>query len=73
MTKKWNETRLAIIGFVLGAAVTGTEMLFYPHSILSSYTPITTAILGGLLGMVVLGGAAISHNRFAGSMSKFTE
>jgi hypothetical protein len=73
MSKKWNETRSAIIGFVLGAVFTGTQMLFNPASILSSHTPITMAIFGGLMGMVVFGAAAVSCNRFAGSMSKFTE
>jgi hypothetical protein len=73
MAKRWDETRSAIIGFVLGAVFTGTKFLFSPASILSSHTPIAMAIFGGLMGMVVFGAAAISRNRFAGSMSKFTE
>jgi hypothetical protein len=72
MAKDWNVTRLGGIGFLLGAIFTQTELLFSPQSALSRL-PIVTAILGGLMVAVVFGFAAISHNRFARSMAKFTD
>ena len=71
MKQGWNTGRFALAGLVLGATATQTEMLFHPTSILAVHAPILITILGGLLGTIVLGGAAISHNRFQDSMSKF--
>jgi hypothetical protein len=72
MAKDWNVTRLGGIGFLLGVIFVQTELFFYPQAALSHY-PIVAAILGGLMFAVVFGFAAISHNRFARSMTKFTE
>jgi len=35
--------------------------------------PLAFGIFGGLLGLVVFGGAAISHNRYAHSMPKLPD
>jgi hypothetical protein len=70
---EWNVLYFGVIGFLLGAALTGVAMLSHPYSALSVHTPIAMAIFGGIMGAVVFGGAAISHNRFPGSMEKFTD
>ena len=71
MKRKWNTARLSAFGFMLGALFMGLQTtLLHPDTALS-HTPIAAAILGGILGVVVLGGAAISRNRFADSMSRW--
>lgn len=71
MRKKWNAMQFSIIGFLFGAGFSELAMIFRPHSIPSVHAPILTAVLGGVMGLIVFGGAAISHNRFESSMSKF--
>jgi hypothetical protein len=72
MTEKWSTVRLGAIGFFLGASFAGMLMLYRPESALA-HAPIVVAILAGVMGVVVFGGAAISHNRFAATMAKFSD
>jgi hypothetical protein len=73
MAGKWNVARFAAIGFVLGAgyAIYRTSFL-HPHALLSA-APIGFDAFAGLLGLVIFGGAAVSHNRFAESMPKLPD
>jgi len=72
MTRKWNVARFAAVGFVLGAAYMTVQTLFHPGSVMSRM-PMAMANFAGLMGLVVFGGAAISHNRFADSMPKLPD
>jgi hypothetical protein len=72
MAKPWNVSRLSGIGFLLGVIFSQTELFFYPQSA-SWHFPIVAGIFGGLMFALVFGGAALSHNRFPSSMSKFTD
>jgi len=56
----------------LGVIFTQMELFFHAQSV-ASHFPIVAGILGGLMFAGVFGGAAISHNRFPNSMSKFTD
>ena len=71
MRRKWNTARLSGFGFMLGALFMGLQTTFLHPDTALSHTPIAAAILGGLMGLVVFGGAAISRNRFARGMSKW--
>lgn len=70
---QWNVLRFGAGGFLLGAALTGAVMLAHPQSVLFNTAPIAAAIFGGLMGLVVLGGAAISRNQFSGAMARFRD
>jgi hypothetical protein len=67
--KKWNVSGFAVIGFVLGAGY-AAYLTSYLHSSAVISKPIVFDIFGGLLGLVVFGGAAIGHNRVAMSLPK---
>jgi hypothetical protein len=70
VTKKWNVLRFAAIGFVLGGAYATYLTSFLHSDARISHMPIVFDIFGGLLGLVVFGGAAIAHNRYADSVPK---
>jgi len=72
MAKPWNVGRLSGFGFLLGVIFTQMELFFHAQSV-ASHFPIVAGILGGLMFAGVFGGAAIRHNRFPNSMSKFTD
>jgi hypothetical protein len=73
MTRKWNAARFATVGFLSGAAYTTVQTSLLHPDVLMSRKPIAAAIFGGLLGLVVFGGAAISRNRFTDSMPKLPD
>jgi uncharacterized membrane protein YphA (DoxX/SURF4 family) len=72
MTSKWNVTRFATVGFLSGAGYTAARLWSLHPASLIFHEPLT-AILGGLLGLVVFGAAAISRNHFADSMPKMPD
>jgi hypothetical protein len=73
MTSKWNVARCSAVGFLLGAAYAIYRTSFlHPHALISQM-PIGFDIFGGLLGLVIFGGAAVSHNRYAASMPKLPD
>jgi hypothetical protein len=64
--------RTAAVGFLLGASYITVQTLFHPGSLMSR-VPIAMAIFAALMGLVVFGGAAISHYCFADSMPKLPD
>jgi hypothetical protein len=63
--------RLSAFGSMLGALFMGLQTTFLHPDTALSHTPIAAAVLGGILDVVVLGGAATCRNRFARGMSKW--
>jgi hypothetical protein len=72
MTSRWNVPRFAITGFLLGAGYTAARLWSVHSASLIFHEPLA-AIWGGLIGLVVFGGAAISRNHFANSMPKLPD
>jgi hypothetical protein len=73
MTGKWNVARCSAVGFLLGAAYATYRISLLRPDAPISHMPLAFGIFGGLLGLVVFGGAAISHNRYADSMPKLPD
>ena len=72
MTSRWNVARFATAGFLTGAAYTAARLWSVHPASLIFQEPLA-AFLGGLIGLAVFGGAAISRNHFADSMPKLPD
>jgi hypothetical protein len=72
MTSKWNVAGFATAGFLLGAGYTAAR-LWSVHAASLMFREPLAAFLGGLIGLIVFGGAALSRNHFADSMPRLPD
>jgi hypothetical protein len=69
---RWNVARFATAGFLIGAGYTAARLWSVHPASLVFHEPLA-AFLGGLIGLVVFGGAALSRNHFADSTPKLPD